>query len=151
MSNEVSSLTVLLQQHIDTQHGGNHAECARALGISPQHLSALMTGKIRTPRVELRRRLSQALGVGQVRLLALTGAIDLDDPELPPDPPPSLARLVALLQDPRLESAHLDYLGSLVLGMLDEIDRSSGAAAAPPSGGGASCPSPAAMGVQADG
>lgn len=122
MVNDAPPLAALLQRHIDAAHGGNQAECARALGISPQHLGALMSGKIRTPRAELRRRLCLELRVGQIRLLALTGEIDGTDPELPSDPSPALAHLFALLRDPRLDDRHLAAIERSVLDAIRDAD-----------------------------
>ncbi len=126
MSTDATPLATLLQRHIDAAHGGNQAECARALGISPQHLGALMNGKIRTPRAELRRRLCLELNVGQLNLLALTGEIDGNDPELPPHPSPTLARIFALLRDPRLDARQLDAFEQALLDAIHDADHAGG-------------------------
>lgn len=134
MATDVPPLAALLQRHIDSAHGGNQAECARALGISPQHLGALMSGKIRTPRAELRRRLCLEMRVGQLRLLALTGEIDETDPELPANPSPALARLFALLRDPRLDDRHLGAIEQAVVDAIRDADRAQGGYSAHASG-----------------
>jgi transcriptional regulator with XRE-family HTH domain len=136
VANDVPPLAALLQRHIDAAHGGNQAECARALGISPQHLGALMSGKIRTPRAELRRRLCLELRVGQLRLLALTGEIDESDPELPSDPSPALAHLFALLRDPNLDDRRLADIEAVVLEAIRAAERDAGVVPHAPRGGG---------------
>lgn len=113
-----SVLAGVLLRHIEEVYGGNQAEFARAIGVSPQHVGALLSGKIRVPRVALRRAIGRELGIGPLRLLVLAGEIDPDDPELPPDPPPALVRVVGLLLDPRMGPERLATVEAVARSLL---------------------------------
>jgi transcriptional regulator with XRE-family HTH domain len=110
-----SSLADLLTRHIDDRYGGNQAALARALGISPQHLGALICGKIRMPRADLRHTLARELGVSPLQILVLTGEVDRADVEAATLAlPPEAVRIVRLLRDPRLGPAHLASIEATV-------------------------------------
>ena len=75
---EVSGETLAsrLRARIDEAHGGNQRAFAHAMGLTPQHVYALLSGKITVPKPDVRRTLARELGLTHAELLVLTGELD---------------------------------------------------------------------------
>ncbi|HEU5431724.1 MAG TPA: helix-turn-helix transcriptional regulator [Thermomicrobiales bacterium] len=78
-----------LRARIADAYGGNQRAFAAAMGLSPQHVSALLSGKIATPRPEVRRALARELGMTHGEFLVLAGELAADEIVRQPRPLPS--------------------------------------------------------------
>jgi transcriptional regulator with XRE-family HTH domain len=72
-------LARLVRERIDRVYGENQAAFARAVGMSPQSVSALLKGKVSLPQVDARRRLARELRIPHLDLLILAGEIDAEE------------------------------------------------------------------------
>lgn len=84
------SLQDRLRVRIDDAYGGNQRAFAQALGLSPQHVYALLSGKISLPKPDVRRTLARELGLTHAEFLVLAGELDrheatVQDRPLPTD------------------------------------------------------------------
>jgi transcriptional regulator with XRE-family HTH domain len=64
-----------LRARIAEAYGGNQRAFATAMGLSPQHVSAMLSGKIALPRPEVRRALARELGITHGEFLVLAGEL----------------------------------------------------------------------------
>jgi transcriptional regulator with XRE-family HTH domain len=69
------SLASRLHWRIAEAYGGNQRAFAYATGLTPQHIYAILSGKIALPRPEVRRVLARELGVTHPELLVLAGQL----------------------------------------------------------------------------
>jgi transcriptional regulator with XRE-family HTH domain len=104
------SLAGRLRQHIDAAYGGNQRAFADAVGLTPQHVYGLLSGKIVLPRPAIRRVLARELGMTHPDLLVLIGELAPD--EATPQPrvdPPAVADLATIARalDPAAQAALL--------------------------------------------
>lgn len=68
-------LQQLIRDRIATDYGGNQAAFARAIGQGSSIVNRWVTGNIKLPRPEARRRLAAALGIRHVDLLVAAGEL----------------------------------------------------------------------------
>ena len=104
---EVSGETLAsrLRARIDEAHGGNQRAFAHAMGLTPQHVYALLSGKITVPKPDVRRTLARELGLTHAELLVLTGELDAQEATIQDRPlPTDEAELVRLYRDLPLSS-----------------------------------------------
>jgi transcriptional regulator with XRE-family HTH domain len=73
------SLAERLRTRIDQAYGGNQRAFAAAAGLTPQHVYAMLSGKIALPRPEVRRVLAREFGISHPKLLVLAGELDPDE------------------------------------------------------------------------
>ena len=84
------TLSDRLRARIGEAYGGNQRAFASAMGLSPQHVYAMLSGKIALPRPEVRRALARELGLTHAELLVLAGELapheaTIQDRPLPTD------------------------------------------------------------------
>jgi transcriptional regulator with XRE-family HTH domain len=82
----VDSLAARMRQRIARAYGGNQRAFANATGLTPQHVYAILSGKIVLPRPAIRRALARELGLSHPELLALAGELDPAELRVPPSP-----------------------------------------------------------------
>jgi transcriptional regulator with XRE-family HTH domain len=72
---EKDSLAGRLHWRIAEAYGGNQRAFATATGLTPQHVYAILSGKIALPRPEIRRVLARELGMTHAEFLVLAGQL----------------------------------------------------------------------------
>ncbi len=65
-----------VRDRVESAYGGNQAAFAKAVGMSPQSVSALLRGKVALPMTDTRRRLARELRISHIDLLVLAGELD---------------------------------------------------------------------------
>ncbi len=101
----VETLAGRLRSRIDEAHGGNQRAFAHAMGLTPQHVYALLSGKITVPKPDVRRTLARELGLTHAELLVLTGELEPQEATIQDRPlPTDEAELVRLYRDLPLSS-----------------------------------------------
>src|SRR5690242_17449468 len=94
------SIAARLRARIEEAYGGNQRAFATALGLSPQHVSAMLSGKIVLPRPEVRRMLAREFGMTHAEFLVLAGELNSDEIIIQHRPLPSdEAEIVRLYRD----------------------------------------------------
>ncbi|HEX5497988.1 MAG TPA: helix-turn-helix transcriptional regulator [Thermomicrobiales bacterium] len=89
-----------LRARIEEAYGGNQRAFATAMGLSPQHVSAMLSGKIALPRPDVRRALARELGMTHGEFLVLAGELDANEIVIQHRPLPSdEAEIVRLYRD----------------------------------------------------
>ncbi|HEU0115940.1 MAG TPA: helix-turn-helix transcriptional regulator [Thermomicrobiales bacterium] len=89
-----------LRARIEEAYGGNQRAFATAMGLSPQHVSAMLSGKIALPRPDVRRMLARELGMTHGEFLVLAGELDANEIVIQHRPLPSdEAEIVRLYRD----------------------------------------------------
>jgi plasmid maintenance system antidote protein VapI len=73
------SIAARLRARIEEAYGGNQRAFATAMGLSPQHVSAMLSGKIALPRPDVRRTLAREFGISHPMLLVLAGELDSEE------------------------------------------------------------------------
>src|SRR5690242_4562171 len=74
-----SSLAERLRARIDQAYGGNQRAFAAATNLTPQHVYAMLTGRILAPRPDVRRVLAREFGISHPALLVLTGELEPEE------------------------------------------------------------------------
>jgi transcriptional regulator with XRE-family HTH domain len=69
------SLAGRIHWRIAEAYGGNQRAFAEATGLTPQHVYAILSGKIALPRPDVRRTLAREIGVTHPELLVLAGQL----------------------------------------------------------------------------
>jgi transcriptional regulator with XRE-family HTH domain len=116
------SLAERLRTRIDQAYGGNQRAFAAATGLTPQHVYAMLSGKIALPRPDVRRTLAREFGISHPMLLVLAGELEpaelaVQEVALPADQI-EIARLFA-----GLSPAGRDALLALARELLRQDDR----------------------------
>jgi transcriptional regulator with XRE-family HTH domain len=83
---EEDSLAGHLRRRIDQAYGGNQRAFAAATGLTPQHVYAMLSGKIALPGPEVRRVLAREFGITHAELLALAGELAPEELTVPISP-----------------------------------------------------------------
>lgn len=112
------TLGELVRRRIDAAYGGNQRAFARATGITPQSVYALVHDKVQLPQPHARRVLARELGLTHVRLLVLAGELTEDEAAgIADQPAGELDRIVAALDDEQRQKVAV-----IVQGIADAIE-----------------------------